>query len=206
MVLKMLKLKVLGSMPWFGKGVQLTEYKRIIDKLDYIEKQFNKPMVSFDANIHALYDCLQGTEIELDDDFDWFMTLGITTYTETSGLALQFVTRILNDEYFKYDDYFKELNVINRETEFLEWYSNMDSIQLFMDRFSYMLKLYCLENPKEADIEHGEAYNENNRLELNRSTLLFFGSQHFRLVLDDYITLVRLSIDSQVRRLNGEAN
>ena len=202
--MRIFSIPIFGLLPKLGKGLKLIKYRQVIEKLEFVEKQFNKPMVSFDANIHALYDCLQGPVVELDEDFDWFMTLGITTYTETSGLASEFISRVLNNEFFKYDEYFKELNVSSRETEFLAWYSNIEATQGFLDQFMYLLQLYCIENPKDEEL--GDVYREDNRRELNKSTIAFFNSQHFRLMLDDFITMVKLSIHSQVRRINGEAN
>lgn len=199
-----LKFNLLGNLPLVGKQVSLSYYKSVMDKVLFIEKQFNKPMVTFDHNVHALYDCLQGAKIVLHEDFDWFLTLGITTYTKTSGMTSQFFARIIAGEVFKFEDYFKELNVSSRETAFLDWYSNFDDTQDFADVFIYMLQIYCLENP--INEEEGEVYKGNSRWEINKTTLDFISSSYFRLVLDDFITLVKLSVDSQVRRLNGEAN
>jgi len=198
-----IKFNLFGDLPVVGKQVSLSYYSSVMDRILFIEKQFNKPMVTFDANVHALYDCLQGSKIVMHEDFDWFLVLGITTYTKTSALTSQFFQRILNGELLKYDDYFKELNVSSRETAFLDWYSNFEDTQEFLGVFLGLMHMFCLENPID---EEGEIYKGNNRLEINRSTLEFINSSHFRLVLDDFITVMKLSIDSQVRRLNGEAN
>lgn len=198
-----LKFSLFGELPFVGKQVSLSYYKSVMDKVLFIEKQFNKPMVTFDHNVHALYDCLQGAKIVLHEDFDWFLELGITTYTKTSGMTSQFFDRVIAGEFFKFEDYFKELNVSSRETAFLDWYSNFEDTQEFVDAFIYMMQIYCAENPLD---EEGEVYQGNSRQEINKTTLDFISSSYFRLVLDDFITVIKLSIDSQVRRLNGEAN
>lgn len=199
-----LKFNLFGDWPLIGHQIKLGYYRSVMDKVENIEKRFNKPMVKFEDNIHALYDCLQGSKITIHEDFDWFLVLGITTYTKTARKTVEFFDRLVEGELFKFEEYFKELNVSSRETAFLDWYSNFEDAQDFLDGFMYMMQLYCLENP--LNEEEGEVYKGSNRWEIKKGTLEFLNSSYFRLVLDDFITLVKLSIDSQVRRLNGEAN
>lgn len=199
------KLKLFGNWPVIGKQIQVQHYTSLMDEVDLLEKQFNKARVRFEVIIRDLYDCLERSPVTLNEDFNWFLSISITSYTNTSTAAHYLLDRILKGEFFKYDLYIKELNVSSRETDFLDWYSSNYTVQMFMENFHYLMGLYCLENP--LDEEHGDhTYKETNRLEINRSTLDFLNSSHFRLVLDDYLTMVRMSIDSQLRRLNGEAN
>ena len=201
-----LKFQLFGNWPVIGKQIQLDYYNSVIERITNIEKRYNSPRVGYDTHIHSLYDCLYGSMIELDEDIQWFLTLGITTYTKTSAMASECLQRIIKGEIFKYEEYFKELNVSSRETEMLDWYSNYEDTAAFMGDYLYMMQVYCLENPLDDNDETGagaEVYKDSNRWEINRSTLDFINSSHFRLMLDDFITVIKLSIDSQIRRLNG---
>ena len=202
MNLALLKFKMLGNLPFVGKRVQVNYYNSLMEYLTNFEKRVNKPTVKFDQMIHGLYDCLVGAPIAICEDFDWFMTLGITAHTKTARDALAFVYALEEKHHFKFDPFFKEFHVSSKETDFLAWYSNADAATHFIWGFLQLLQLYCLENP--LNEQEGDTFKEH-RTVITSPTLEFFNSSYFRLVLDDFITIVQIAIDSQLRRLNAEA-
>lgn len=202
MHLALIKFKLLGNLPFIGKRFQADYYNELMGQITKFDKLFNKPTVKFDQIIHDLYDCLVTAPLDVCEDFDWFMTLGITAHTKTSRDALAFLYELGESRPFKFDPYFKEFHVSSKETDFLAWYSNRDSAMQFVWMFMEVLQLYCLENP--LDENDGAEFKEHRKA-INKPTMEFFNSSYFRLVLDDFITIVQLSIDSQLRRLNGEA-
>lgn len=202
MHLAMLKFKLLGNLPFIGKRVQSDYYKGLLAQIIKFEKQYNKPTVKFDQLIHDLYDCLASAPIAICEDFDWFLTLAITAHTKTSRDALEYLCALENGHSFQFDPYFKEFHVSSKETDFLAWYSNRETATSFIWRFLQVLQLYCLENP--LDENEGVPFSEHRKV-INKQTMEFLNGSYFRLVLDDFITIVQLAIDSQLRRLNGEA-
>lgn len=201
MHLALLKFKLLGNLPFIGKRVERDYYKELSAHIVKFEKQYNKPTVKFDQLIHDLYDCLAAAPIAICEDFDWFLTLAITAHTKTSGSALEFLHELEDRTAFPFDPYFKEFHVSSKETDFLAWYSNRETTMAFIWRFLQVLQLYCLENP--LDENEGVAFSEHRKA-ITKPMLEFFNGSYFRLVLDDFITIVQLAIDSQLRRLNDK--
>lgn len=202
MHLALFKFKLLGNLPFIGKKVQLDYYSELMAHLTKFEKQYNKPTVKFDQLIHDLYDCLASAPLAICEDFDWFLTLAITAQTKTSRDALEFLCALEEGHPFQFDPYFKEFHVSSKETDFLAWYSNGETAMGFIWQFMQVLQLYCLENP--LDENEGVAFSEHRKA-ISKPMMEFMSGSYFRLVLDDFITIVQLAIDSQLRRLNGEA-
>jgi len=197
------KFDLFRNWPIIGEEIQRDHYNKVLAEIEGVRKRFNHPKVTLTDSIHCLYDCLKGLDIRLYDDFSWYPNVGISAYTKTSQEATALLRMILTGGIPRYDEYFKELYAVDHETGFLDWYSNPESTDELLGQFMLILDLYCEDNPK--DDEYGERYKfEYQRKELKPSLLDFFSSRYFRLVLDDFITLVRLAIHTQLRRLNGE--
>lgn len=203
-----------ANIPYFGKRMKVARLNSVLSEIEHIKKQFNKPMVRFDDNIHALYDCLKGLDLTLEEDIGWFLDLDITCFSKTSTEAATYLKRHIENAFPKDEHFFKNLSVGSLETGFMDWYSNYDTAQEFIDLFVYAIDLYCAENPKSAkykvhgaeeqdDISGSEVYTDSRKRELNHSMIEFFSNQPFRLLLDDFLVMVEVVIYSQLRRLNG---
>lgn len=197
------KYDLFRNWPVIGKDIQRDHYNKVSAEIEGVLKRFNHPKVTLTDSVRCLYDCLKGLDIRLHDDFSWYPNVAISAYTKTSYDASALLHMTLAGGFPRYDEYFKELYVSNHETSFLDWYSNPESAEEFLGQFMLILHLYCEDNP--VDEEYGEQYRfDYQRKELKPGLLDFFSSRYFRLVLDDFITLVRLAIHTQLRRLNGE--
>lgn len=203
------------NVPYFGKRFKIARLNSVLAEVAHIKKQFNKPMVRFDDNIHALYDCLRGLDLTLQEDIEWFLTLDITCYTKTSTEAAKYLNRHFENGFPKEEHFFKVLSVGSLETGLLDWYSNFDTAQEFIDLFFYVIDVYCAENlrsvkspafdPDEQDDVSGSvAYTDSRKREINPSLMDFFNSNTFKLVLEDFMVVIEVVIYSQLRRLNGE--
>lgn len=210
-----LLFKPFESIPYVGKRMKINKLNKVLLDIEDIKKQFNKPMVRFDDNIHRLYDCLKGLDLTLVEDYEWYLSLDITTRTKTSVGASRYITEHINNLFPKEDIYFRESNVSNISVRFLDWCNNTESLQEFVFKFLYVLDLYCEENPKvikcfsddpeiQGDVFVGHnVYKPLRSKELNYSLLEFFNNNTFRLILDDFITSVQVVIYSQLGGLNG---
>jgi len=193
------------DLPVVGKPIKRKLFSEAISSIDLIIARAKHPMVSFDSTIHDLYDCLKNVPLELENDFEWLMTLDISAYTKTSGEALELLQRVVTDERFKFDPFFHQLGDITREREFLDWHSNHKATQTFIYKFAQLLHIYCLEFPKEHEREEGQRFDAVNRIELSVGLMEFFNSRYFKLMLDDFLTVVRIAIHSQLRLVNDKA-
>jgi hypothetical protein len=202
------------NVPYFGKRIKIARLNSVLLEIEHIKKQFNKPMVRFDDNIHALYDCLKGLDLTLQEDIGWFLDLDITCYSKTSTEAVTYLKRHVENAFPKEEHFFKNTSVGSLETGFMDWYSNYDTAQEFVDTFLYVIDLYCAENPRSSkrpvfdaeeqdDVFGTDVYTDSRKRELTQSMIEFFINQPFRLLLDDFLVLVEVVIYSQLRRLNG---
>lgn len=190
------------DLPVVGKYILRKHLLDTVTQLDEIAARSKRPMVSFDSTIHDLYDCLKDVPLRLENDFEWLMTLEIVAYSKTSGEITELLTRVVTDERFKFDPFFHSLGDVTRDRSLLEWYSNHQATQRFLYKFMQLLHVYCLEFPKEENREEGQQFNQHTRLELSVGLQEFFNSRYFKLTLDDFLTVVRIAIHSQLRTLN----
>lgn len=202
------------NVPLIGKRLKVARLNTVLSEVEHIKKQFNKPMVRFDDNMNGLYDCLKGLDMGLQEDIRWFLTLDITCYSKTSTEAATYLKRHLENGFPQEEHFFKNTSVGSLETAFMDWYSNLETAQAFVDQFIYVLDLYCSENPRKVkhleeldeqdDVGGSEVYRTVRNRELNQSLIEFFNNNQFRLILDDFLIMVEVVIYSQLRRLNGQ--
>lgn len=198
-------LKTLKAMPLIGKWAGLAYYKELLIDIERIEARFFSATVRFADNINDLYDCLlQATDVVLEEDFAWFHTIELNTYTKTSGDAHALLAGLLDNKYLKVDDYFKEYEV-RKMASLLYWYSSSYTVESFMATGLSVIGVYCEVNPRSSDLD-GEDIFTKKPLRLNQPLAAFITSRHFRLMVDDLLTVTRLAISSQIRVLNGEAS
>lgn len=198
-------LKALTKFPLIHRWAGLSYHRELLSEIERIEARFFSATVRFADNIHDLYDCLlQATDVALVEDFAWFHTIELNTYTKTSGDAHALLFGLLNNKYPKTEDFFKEYEV-RKMAGLLHWYSSSYTVESFMAAGLSVIGVYCEVNPRSSDLD-GEDIFTKKPLRLNPSLAAFITSRHFRLMVDDLLTVTRLAISSQIRVLNGEAN
>jgi hypothetical protein len=204
MTTKLAVLKALKAMPLIRKWAGLAYYSELLTQVEQIEARFFSATVRFTDNMHLLYDCLlQATDVALEEDFAWFQTVAMNTYTKTSGEAHSLLAGLLEGKFLKVEDYFKEYEV-RKMTGLLHWYSSSYTVESFMATGLSIIGIYCEHNPHSND-EDGEDIFTKKPLRLNQPLAAFITSRHFRLMVDDLLTVTRLAISSQIRVLDGEA-
>lgn len=137
------KYGMLGKLPFIGKYIRMQVDKATLKELRFIEKQFGSTTVRFDTLIHDLYDCLKDLERPLAIDPLKFHNYTFTIHTRSSKTIAVYLERIFENENLNFDAYFG-LYVNSREVSFLDWYSNEESVEKFVDQMLSLLMLTCV--------------------------------------------------------------
>lgn len=199
---KLAVLNTLGKLPWVGRRLQLSYYQNLKLEVERIEAAFFSPTVRFTDQVHDLYDCLKGSEITLAEDFQWFHSLILNTYSKTAADAVHCLSSITNGWLLKTENYFKETEVTKR-VPLLQWYSNRDYVEQFISLGLVTLQAYTTRYPRLENEKVGPAIEKAKNVFWNPSLGNFCGSQYFKMILDDFITIVLIALESHIRRLNG---
>ncbi len=137
------KYGILGKLPFIGKYIRMQVDKATLKELLFIEKQFGSTTVRFDTLIHDLYDCLKDLERPLAIDPVKFHNYTFTIHTRSSKTIAVYLKRIYENENLNFDAYFG-LYINSRQASFLDWYSNEESIEKFVDQMLGLLMLACV--------------------------------------------------------------
>lgn len=137
------KYGILGKLPFIGKYIRMQVDKATLKELLFIEKQFGSTTVRFDTLIHDLYDCLKDLERPLAIDPIKFHNYTFTIHTRSSKTIAVYLERIYENENLNFDAYFG-LYINSREASFLDWYSNEESVEKFVDQMLGLLMLACV--------------------------------------------------------------
>lgn len=137
------KYGILGKLPFIGKYIRMQVDKATLKELLFIEKQFGSTTVRFDTLIHDLYDCLKDLERPLAIDPVKFHNYTFTIHTRSSKTIAVYLERIYENENLNFDAYFG-LYINSRQASFLDWYSNEESIEKFVDQMLGLLMLACV--------------------------------------------------------------
>lgn len=137
------KYGILGTLPFIGKYMRMQVDKATLKELRLIETQFASSTVRFDTLIHDLYDCLKDLERPLAVDPSRFHNYQFRVHTRSSKTISMYLERIYANENLNFDVYFG-VYINSRPAEFLDWYSNEESLELFVDQMMGLLMLSCV--------------------------------------------------------------
>lgn len=137
------KYGILGELPFIGKYIRTRVDKATLKELLAIEKRFDLPTVRFDTLIHDLYDCLKDLERPLAIDPNNFHNYELVIHTRSSKTISTYLERIYNNENLNFDAYLG-VYVHSRRAGFLDWYSNEESVEQFVDQVMGLLALTCV--------------------------------------------------------------
>lgn len=192
---KMSLLKVFSLTCKYGKKVY---YQTLFDKLESVERNFSKPSVRFRTNVWDLYDCLTRlSTMPIEEDLSLFRQQSIVISTTSSEAALAFLERVLEGERVKKEFYFKQYDAL-KPVKMIDWYSNLFSIQTFLENGLVVVGLWCALNPNQDD---GPSQEQVLPV-MNQVLLDFLGGREFRTILNDLISISRFNLERNLRLLN----
>lgn len=143
-------LKAMSRLPVLGNRYRLRLDTLLLQRLEMIEGRFFKASGRFINQLHDLYDCLQGVQGPLDVDPKACLNIPMVAHTNSSNDAYRLLEDLKTGKYHNPHHYFKK-DGGRRHDSFLDWYSNPQSLQEFLDGMMTLLGLYCKANPLEED-------------------------------------------------------
>lgn len=192
---KMAMLNLLSSWPFVGRRFRVAVIEQLLAQFDIVEKGFSSPSVRFAHNIHTLHNTLQGFDYNPQEDFGYFKGLEFNSYTKTSARAcslLEVVGR--NNGLPEMDFYFKD-TIKDSPHQFLDWYSNQNSLTTFIGNTIQLLNFYVLLNPLS---EEGSPHVFRPG-EISFNTKEFLAGRYFKLVVLDFIQALRVLLHLEQR-------
>lgn len=190
-------LRLMSGWPFVGKKIRLSLTNRLLEEFDAVEKGFNSATVRFSTSIARLYDSLEGFDFALEEDFETYNTLTLTTYTKTSGEAHRLLQQLRGIGGPKVEGYFKE-TMKEGVTPFLGWYSNRQSFEGFIAGAIDLIDLYTKMNPRSND---GHVYTAKE-LAVAYSTQEFLSSKYFKLLTLDLIQVLRVVLYLEINGIH----
>ena len=168
---------------------------KTIDQLNSIENQFTGGVKSFNQNVESLYDCVIKLPLSIQEDFRLFMTQGFFLSTKTSIKASECVSRYLTGVFVDNTLYLDELHA---EKAFVDWYSNAESVDEFVEgMFSllYRFVVYKRSINDQLDINEIGVVGKLSEVEID-----LFSSHYFKLLVMDFISVYKVILLSHDRR------
>lgn len=197
---KMSLLNLLSTWPLVGKRFRTAAVGQLLKQLDIVEKGFSSPSVRFTHNIHTLHIALQGFGYKLREDFGYFKGLEFNPYTKTSARAFALLDVIkLNNGLPELDFYFKD-TLKDSSHQFLDWYSNQDTVVGFVSNTIQLLDIYVCVNPPTED---GEPCNFQSG-EISYNTREFIGGRYFKFLVLDFIQVLKILLHLEQRGNYGK--
>lgn len=199
------KLKILGFLNnTFMKRWVVAAYQReLLTEVQRVHERFNSATARFVDTVHDLYDCLKGAEIALYEDFRWFHGLGISTHTKTAAEAYELVRKVVEGYVFlKAEDHLRQTDHA-KETPFINWYSHANDYQGFITLMLVVLENYCYHKPRDPEL--GPQFELGDQIRWRNGAAEFCNGPYFKMMIDDLVTMVRLALDSNIRRLDAKA-
>lgn len=199
---EVLFVKCFGDLPIVGTRIKIRYYNRLILRLEKINNQFGSVKIRFVTTLHELKGVVEEAHnIALEEDFRWFSETILDLNSTTSREVNEALKTILKGSPQKPEEGFREFGPIKRPL--ISWYSNRESFDGFIEDAFLLLKTYCNLNP--LNEETGDIYKDGEIPEWNTIVKHFITSRYFKLMVQDLIVLLKLTLTSQIRMLNGEA-
>lgn len=177
-------LKVMSSWPVVGDHFQVKLEKSLLLRLETIEARFSSATVRFQTQLHDLYDCLKVLKAPLEIDVRGFHDYVLVAHTKTSGDAQKLLEKLNDGIYIPHEEYFKSVGM-GRRDQFLDWFSNEQSFNVFLTSMTWLLHVYCSRVPRTPS-EDGTVF-VSKEIECNEVTEAFMVSKWFRLLIMDLI-------------------
>lgn len=138
------KYGIMGKLPFIGKYIRLQVDRGYLVELRSIEARFNGVLDRFDTLVSDLYDCLKDLERPLGIEANKFHNYGLVIHTRSSRTVTEYLERVYGNEFVNLDAYFS-LYASSREVSFLDWYSNEESVEKYVDQMIGLLGLVCVQ-------------------------------------------------------------
>lgn len=192
--MKILK-KLVHVLPW--GFLQKRLYKKMLVELEQIDQRFLSPRKRYVDVLRDLYDCVNGVDIPLIEDFKRFKQQTVSINFKSSQSASELVLELLEEKRPNWEPFFEQLTP-DREERLIDWYSNQSSVNAFMLGGLTVISYYSdyitykdvrLSTP-DVDIE----------APFLPELVSFFESKQFKLLVSDLITVYWLALDSNVSR------
>lgn len=178
-------MKLLSGLPWVGDHFKMKLDEALLVRLDAIEARFSSASVRFATQLHDLYDCLKDLESPLEIEVSRFHGFAMLTHTKTSKEAQKLLERLEQGSYVQPEDYFRSAGA--KHVNFLDWYSNEESVNAFVNQMTRLLIIYCTNNNR-STVEEADVFVEP--VETNEVTELFMGTKWFKLMILDLIQML----------------
>lgn len=188
MNIKKLFLKVLPFKSWKKKF-----YVELLDTIETLEMDFNSPVKSFHAVVGALYDCVSDVPVVALTDFKLYKAIDVNLFTKSSQEASQFVSRVLKKD-IRYINYMEDNDVLVR-TRLIDWFSNEESLQSYLDDGLDIIALYVHYHNA---LGNGVSENKEPTSEI---LVKYFEHINFKMFISEYFAIYKVVIETNVRNL-----
>jgi len=192
-------LRGLSRFPLIGKRYQKKLDQLTVDRLASIREGFNKQGFTFQGQVHALYDCLQGFQVPSEMNPRDYLGIPITANIKSSSDGVEMLDVLLRGVHFSHYFYFNPSPQVAYRS-FLDWCTNVESLQAFITDGTKLLAVYCLYFPIPGTAQ--EQIDEQP--ELSESTETFLGSVWLRYLVFDLIEVVTLLLRQRLGETDGK--
>ncbi len=176
------KYQLIHWIPFLGKYVRKQVDLAFIKELKSIEERFSSPLVRFDTLIFDLYDCLNELKRPLQIDPRDFHGYDLLIHTRSSNSISSYLERIYENENLNIDTFFN-VHANPRRTPFLNWYSNDETVELFIDQMIGLLGLLCVKSDRKE-------WKPDKLPENNEALARLYQSRWIKLLIKDVIQLL----------------
>lgn len=142
------KYGLIGRLPFIGKYIRKRVDLVFLKELQGIEERLVSPLVRFDTLANDLYDALKDLERPLELDPNLFHGYQLIVHSHSSNSVTSYLQRIFDNELLNIDSFFK-LYSDPKTIEFLDWYSNAKSIELYVEQMTSLLGILCAKNKRD---------------------------------------------------------
>ena len=194
-------LKLLSRVPFVGNWARLEHCKWLLTQFDQVERGFNSPTVRFADALKLLYDnLLETSQLHFEEDFKWFNTIELNTFTKTSGEAHRLLEALHKGLTIDVEDFYRS-HEVRKNVGFMQWYSSSYTLDLFFANGVSTVGMYCEVNAEQVSVEQALVAKKRP---WNPPLDAFLASRYFKMMVEDLITVARIVVHSQIRVLNGE--
>lgn len=142
------KYGLLGRLPFLGAYIRKRIDLVFLKELQGIEQRLTSPMVRFDTLVNDLYDALKDLEKPLGVDPNLFHGYQLVVHSHSSNSVTSYLQRIFDNEFLNIDTFFT-LYADPKTVQFLDWYSNAKSIELYVEQMTSLLSILCAKQKQE---------------------------------------------------------
>lgn len=172
----------LANWPIIGKVILRKIDIAMLLELQEIEARFALPSVRFVNQINDLYDCLKELQRPLQIDMSLFHDYVLAINTSSSRTISGLFERIADNEGLDLEEHFSKSG--SRVSKFLDWYSNEESVNYFINNTYTLVELYCSRNKRKDDPR------ELKPIKCNEATERLLNSRWFRVLVNDLIQVL----------------